>query len=238
MRVRTVLFLSALLAAPLLAGPDSPFDAAVRLFRSPAPGDRDQGSRIAGRELRRVLRPLLVAMKDADPEVRRRARESILALVPNHDRGEPEVQHQHNLRVQLAQAAAWQGVQLQLRRGGVVLQQPGLKLVNPQGKVLQELLRKEAARNVKGQVAQKALGVVGTFTNTKDGKKAFKVKSVAKDSQAAKAGVVAGDLIIAINGRPVHAQADFHAAIDPRRGWSGAQLMLVRGGAMLILRAP
>ncbi len=34
-------------------------------------------------ELRRMLAPLLKAMQDPDPEVRRRAREAILGLVPN-----------------------------------------------------------------------------------------------------------------------------------------------------------
>ena len=39
-------------------------------------------NRLAERELRKLLAPLLKAMKGDDPEVRRRARRSILSLVP------------------------------------------------------------------------------------------------------------------------------------------------------------
>ncbi len=54
----------------------------MALFRSPDAGTRAAGSQLAERELRRLLAPLLEALKDGDPEVRRRARRSILSLVP------------------------------------------------------------------------------------------------------------------------------------------------------------
>ncbi|MHC4958732.1 MAG: PDZ domain-containing protein [Planctomycetota bacterium] len=238
MRACVLLFLAALLAAPLLAGPDSPLVTAVRLFKSGAPGEREQGSRVADRELRKVLKPLLDAMKDADPEVRRRARQSILALVPYHDR-EPETKGERDARFVLAQAAAVQQVRVRLLPGKRLVA-PGWRPANvqkAQDAVLRELLRKNAADNVKGQVAQKALGLAGAFT--KVGKnKGFKVQAVTKGSPAAKAGVRAGDLVLALNGRALKTHADFRAAIDPRRGWSGAKLMLVRGAAALTIVVP
>jgi hypothetical protein len=239
MRACIVLFLAALLAAPLLAGPDSPLKTAVRMFQSPAPGDREQGSRVAERELRRLLKPLLDAMKHADPEVRRRARESILALVPCHDRA-PETKQERNLRFQLAQAAAAQQVRVRLVPGarvGWANNWQKADVQKAQDALVRELLRKNAEDHVKGQVAQKALGLTGTFTRVGN-KKSFKVQGVAKGSPAAKAGVRAGDLLLALNGRPLETHADFRAAVDPRRGWSGANLMLVRGAAALTLRVP
>ncbi len=71
-----------LLSVPLSAGDESSLEKAVELFKSPDAGQRAAGSQLADRELRKLLAPLLKAMEDDDPEVRRRARRSILSLVP------------------------------------------------------------------------------------------------------------------------------------------------------------
>jgi HEAT repeat protein len=71
-----------LLSVPLTAGDKPSLEKAVELFRSPDAGQRAAGSQLAERELRKLLAPLLKAMEDDDPEVRRRARRSILSLVP------------------------------------------------------------------------------------------------------------------------------------------------------------
>ena len=77
------------LCLPLQAGDPADLNTAVEMFRSPHPAVRAEGSKIADRELRKLLAPLLKAMEDPDPEVRRRVREAILGLVPHHGR-EPE----------------------------------------------------------------------------------------------------------------------------------------------------
>ncbi len=74
------------LCLPLQAGDPADLNTAVEMFRSPHPAVRAEGTKIADRELRKLLAPLLKAMEDPDPEVRRRVREAILALVPFHDR--------------------------------------------------------------------------------------------------------------------------------------------------------
>ncbi len=74
------------LCLPLQAGDPADLNTAVEMFRSPQPAVRAEGTKIADRELRKLLTPLLRAMKDPDPEVRRRVREAILGLVPHHGR--------------------------------------------------------------------------------------------------------------------------------------------------------
>ena len=79
-----------LLLAPLLsAGDRDVLEGAVELFRSDRPATRAEGSRLAVEEMRKLLAPVLKAMEDKDPEVRRRARRAILTLVPRALEEEP-----------------------------------------------------------------------------------------------------------------------------------------------------
>jgi len=82
-----------LLSVPLTAGDESSLEKAVELFRSPDAAKRAAGSQLAKRQLRRLLAPLLAAMKDDDPEVRRRARRSIVSLVPG-ETNEPQTEEE------------------------------------------------------------------------------------------------------------------------------------------------
>ncbi len=79
MRVLAVVLL---LSVPLAADEVSSLRSAVKLFRSQDAAQRTLGSQRVDRELRRLLAPLLEALRDEDPEVRRRARRAILSLVP------------------------------------------------------------------------------------------------------------------------------------------------------------
>jgi hypothetical protein len=72
-----------LLSVPLTAGDKSSLEKAVELFRSPDAEERWAGSQIAEREVRKFLAPLFRALKDHDPEVRRRARWALLSLTPD-----------------------------------------------------------------------------------------------------------------------------------------------------------
>ena len=57
------------LCLPLQAGDPQDLDRAVEMFRSPHPAVRVEGSKVADKELRKLLAPLLKAMEDPDPEV-------------------------------------------------------------------------------------------------------------------------------------------------------------------------
>ena len=82
-----------LLSVPLTAGDKSSLEKAVELFKSPDAGERAAGLQLAERELRKLLAPLLKAMEDDDPEVRRRARRSIVSLVPG-ETNEPQTEEE------------------------------------------------------------------------------------------------------------------------------------------------
>ena len=107
------------LCLPLQAGDPADLNSAVEMFRSPRPAVRAEGSRIADKELRRLLAPFMKALKDPDPEVRRRVNEAILALVPFHDR-EPETRKQRGNRLALAQAQALKVFRLGVLRQRIV----------------------------------------------------------------------------------------------------------------------
>ena len=66
-----------------VAGDAGPLDQALEKFKSRDPKVRDAGQREMDTELRRILAPILKALDHDDPEVRRRARKALLALVPN-----------------------------------------------------------------------------------------------------------------------------------------------------------
>jgi C-terminal processing protease CtpA/Prc len=91
-----------LLSVPLTAGDKSSLEKAVELFRSPDAGKREAGSQLAEREVRRLLAPLLKALKEDDPEVRRRARWVLLSLMPD---GTPESRETRDAAIQ--RRAAW-----------------------------------------------------------------------------------------------------------------------------------
>ncbi|MHC4164470.1 MAG: PDZ domain-containing protein [Planctomycetota bacterium] len=91
-----------LLSVPLTAGDKSSLEKAVELFRSPDAGKREAGSQLAEREVRRLLAPLFKALKEDDPEVRRRARWVLLSLVPD---GTPESRETRDAAIQ--RRAAW-----------------------------------------------------------------------------------------------------------------------------------
>ena len=61
----------------------SPLARAVELMRSDDPVQRDFGSRLAHDEIGKFLKPLYEAMKDLDPEVRRRARAALEGRYPD-----------------------------------------------------------------------------------------------------------------------------------------------------------
>ena len=77
-----VLLLAFLVCLPLAASEDPVLDRAVRNFRSDDADVREGASRLAHAHLQKVLAPLVAALEDPEPEVRRRARDAIRSLLP------------------------------------------------------------------------------------------------------------------------------------------------------------
>ena len=178
---------------------------------------RAEGSKIADRELRKLLAPLLKAMEDPDPEVRRRVREAILGLVPHHGR-EPEWEPG------LVNARAFIKWAKFVNKGQLIIQNKnnaamGIGILG----VIQN-------KNV-----QKAAKVVGKFGVTgklikivNAGFRGLRVNRVLKGSAAEQAGLLKGDTILSVNGTAFTFEV-FLKALDPRRGWSGVKLRVMRG---------
>jgi C-terminal processing protease CtpA/Prc len=229
------LVLLILLCLPLQAGEPPELAKAVEMFRSHDPTVRNEGSKLADRELRRLLAPLMKAMQDPDPEVRRRARESILQLVPYHER-EPETAQERANRLRQAQVAAIQKVRFRLGRLQV---QPGLQIQPAQQKALEALARarlmEKQAANAQGVKVLGKLGVTGNFQQVGQAR-GFRVASVRQDSSAQRSGLRVGDLIVSVNGTAFTDYDAFLKALDARRGWSGALLKLLRGVAVTEIR--
>ena len=207
-----------LFVLPLSAEGETALDRAIRMFSDRQGGVRQEGTRVAEKEVRRLLAPLIEAMKSPDAEVRRRAREAILSVVPHHDRGAaPKPQ----LRVN-----AWQ-------RGGRVVLLPPQKF---QFKVVPGKLRQNAVVIQQIHVVN-GLGLQGTFQNAL-GQARFTIQRVFPKSKAAQAGLRSGDVILSINKRPIQKNADFAVAIDRKKGWTGAVIHVIRGNRLISTKVP
>ncbi len=138
----------------VIAGDASPLEHAVQKFKSRNPQERDAAQRMVDAELKRMLAPLLKAMRDSDPEVRRRARESLLALIPN-----PPVQEEPQpvALINVAQAN--------------VQRQVALALLGRMGKLN---LRNEAARQLRLQTDKKAKQILAQLLLERDADKKAK----------------------------------------------------------------
>ena len=231
--MRALLVVLALFASyPLFAGDLDRLAQSVKLFKSQEVAERDAGSRIARQEIKRALAPLIEAMKDPDPEVRRRAREAILSFVPHHDRNEP------NPANQLAQVM---GNQVVIRFLPI---QGQLKAVQWNAKALKgfraQLIPRLQVQGVLPLLRHLAvakhtlagLGITGRFA-----RRGFVVDLVTKQGQAAKAGIRKGDIILKVNARAIRKLGDFAAAAR-KMGWKGATVQVLRGNRLVIHKIP
>ncbi len=199
---------------PLQAGDPADLNTAVEMFRSPHPAVRAEGSKIADRELRKLLAPLLKAMEDPDPEVRRRVREAILGLVPYHGR-EPEREPD------LVNFIKWAKF---VNKGQLIIQNKnnaamGIGIL---GVIQNKNVQKDA--KVVGK-----FGVTGKFIKVANAGRGLRVNRVLKRSAAEQAGLLKGDTILSVNGTAFTNYEALLKALDPRRGWSGVKLRVMRG---------
>ena len=210
------------LCLPLQAGDPADLNRAIEMFRSPRAAVRAEGSKLADKELRKLLAPLLEAMKDQDTEVRRRVREAILGLVPDHGR-EPEKKRN------LANVNRFVNVN-QLVGKWVFAPQLGLKL-KLQPAAVAGLLRPQ--HEVAAQMALMHLGLVGRFVAVPKRGTGFRVIKVVRNSAAAKVGLIAGDTILTINKQAVNSWQAFLKVMGKRRNFVGLTLKGLRGKGAL-----
>lgn len=195
-----------LLSVPLTAGDNPSLEKAVELFRSADAGKRAAGSQLAEHELRKLLAPLLKAMEDDDPEVRRRARRSIVSLVP-----EKEPQTLEDIRAALVELGAQQNQLLK-----ALALTPQAKLA---GRIQAELAQRTSRLLV-------AFGVSGT--QWVPGKPGFYVFGVRKGGPAERLGLRRGDVILRVNGKDVTTSRDFPAALGDKPDWSSITVTRLR----------
>ncbi|MHC4550863.1 MAG: PDZ domain-containing protein [Planctomycetota bacterium] len=209
-----------LLSVPLSAGDKSSLANAVALFKSPHAAQREAGSQLADRELRRLLAPLLEAMKDNDPEARRRARRSILSLVP----GEAEKDGKP-VTVSVIGLRGGVGGGFRGRRGF-----RALKLVQARPQALQPSQKQRADLTRKGTRLLDGLGIRWKTQWRAPLMPGFRVLDVQKESPATRMGLRTGDLIVRINGEEVARVHDVPRALGDKPDWSRITVTVLRNG--------
>jgi len=205
------------LCLPLQAGDPADLNSAVEMFRSPRPAVRAEGSRLADKELRKLLAPLLKAMKDQDPEVRRRVREAILGLVPNHGREPAKPQQGQRLFALGKVGLQFQWVNKNAMPAHLWIQLPGAL----------------GANDAVAQASVMRLGLIGKFVLLPKHGRCFRIDEVKPNSAAAKIGLIAGDTILTINKQAVNSWANFLKAIGKQKSFAGSTLKGLRGNASL-----
>ncbi len=246
------LVLALLVVVPSLAADETSLQKAVRLFHSTDVFMREQGSRTADGALRKLLAPLLQALEDKDPEVRRRARRAILGLVPGELEKEQKLAKQP--RQQAIWLARWQLQQVQPQRFPFAPAKRAWKLA-PANQVrvrakfalanqlrldlvgdLQRVMRREEAKSRKlihqfGLRTQQFNGIVAQKHSV-----GFQVVKVTQHSRAARLGLVKGDIVVRVNRTDVKTYKEFAAALGPQKGWDRLRLRILRRGGWLDLR--
>ena len=205
-------------------GDDKPFppearcflDAATKLMGDETECDRDLGSSLARQVVRARLEPLLIAMKDKNPEVRDRSRNVLLAMIPA---AEPtrapavsseesklvaralrcielalkqEKRPDHRKRLEFDHAV-WSG-KLAVLQARASTQAKLWKQVGLNRTPINNLLIKHLRAMTDGILKSVSDGIV--------------VQRVAQNSVASRLGLLSGDIILSVEGRPVRSIED------------------------------
>ncbi len=206
--------------AVALAGDALPLEEATKQWASESAEDRDAASRTVAIHLQRQLAPVLDALRSDDPEVRRRARSALEALLPPRP-PEPPAPEQAQGQVLVINNAG--GVARQLR---VVLNAQGQAvLVHDQGEQQQLMAKGITGMPVDDPVMREQLGLA-------EGR-GFAVTAMDARSDAGRLGIQARDILISIDGRPVKQWAEVLKGLVAR----SPEIKLLRRGKLVTLGA-
>ena len=230
-----VVVVGLLFSLTLSAGDREPFSDCIRQWRGAQQAEREAGSAHASRELRRILAPLLRAMEDEDPEVRRRARDAILALVPGELRKQQQVDSQAVQQIRLVNGQILQVQGGQLRAAARLMRnaqkaQAQLQRANWGNRKFwngQRIL--VAPRQPAADEVRKRLGVhARTARAARPYQGGVLVTRVEVGSRAAKLGLVANDVIVEVDGEAVKSPGELAALVAKRPDWSRASVTILR----------
>lgn len=209
------------LVAPLAAGE---LEDSVKRFRSDAADEREAGSVAAHRIVRAHLKPLLDAMRDPDPEVARRARATVLSLVPRQpSEPAPVVNPVGAGRVILVQGGGkGQVIRVNFGNGNlnVVMNGNAANGLNKFGALGHPLPDGLARRQLRVPAGR-----------------GFAVTGVTIRTAAKKLGLLTHDIVLRVNGKPVLTAAQFKAALGDEKTWAKSKLRVLRAGKVLDLPA-
>jgi PDZ domain len=204
--------------AVAFAGDPSPLEEATKRWASDSAEERDAASRFVATHVRRELAPLVAALQSGDPEVRRRARSALESLLPPRP-PEPPVQEEPVM--------AGQVIVLNNAGGGGVLQvrvnAKGRAVLVDAGEAEQLKAKGIAGMPVDDPVMREQLALA-------EGR-GFAVSSVEPRSDAECLGILANDILLSIDGRPVKQAADVVKALEAR----APGITLLRRGKLLTL---
>lgn len=217
------LYLALCISLPLLAGDRDPLAEAVEAFGSDHPARRDAGSLAVREVLRQRLAPLLEAMRSKDPEVSRRARESLESLLPRQPgRAEP------------AASEAEQVVVMGGNQGGAAVV---LRVVQANGRGQLRVIHGRAEANRPGPLA--GFGVEGEAVLDRTWRRhlrlaegrGFLIRNVVPDTAAARLGLREDDIVLRIDGAPVLTPEDVAGALGEEKGrWALRRFRVLRDG--------
>jgi len=232
-----------LIAGTVAAGENEKLEKAVEQFKSEHPARRDAASRAVDEELRKMLAPLLAALEDPDPEVRRRAQRAILGLVPGElEREEARLEELEKKGLVLRRKLQLRPVQVaQLKQGRFQVVQLGQFVrrfdkapwpawARVQGSALAIKLLMDFGIRVKAvpsraQVSGRTLPA------------GMRILEVRAGSKAEQRGLKKGDVITHVAGKPVPRDPEFLHATGQRPKWERLALTITRGTQTVNLKA-
>ncbi|MHC4974193.1 MAG: PDZ domain-containing protein [Planctomycetota bacterium] len=213
-----------LLLLPLSAGETDALARAVGGFKSDYAGEREAASQTVRKLLQAELAPLLAALESDDPEVKRRAREAIRSLLPGSKQEEaPEASaNAGNVIIGLGGNQQFRFVVKQGKGGQVVFLQGG---DDKQNKELQKYGLE--GRPITDTLVRRQLQLAAG--------RGFGVTKVLPGTAAARLGLQAHDVVLAIGGRPVKELKQVLKALGKKETWNGLEMRILRVGQVVKL---
>ncbi|MEE8104483.1 MAG: PDZ domain-containing protein [Planctomycetota bacterium] len=218
------LLLAVALTLPLLAADSPILVQVVSDFGSDDPDTRDRASRHVRSYLQAELAPLLAALEDSDPEVRRRAGNAILEMLPAGFH-EPEPKEEEPLS---AGAQIWINLARQNARGIV------LKVVPQKEETKREREASKLLREMRMSAEKVGDTLRAQLRLPKD--RGLIIASVDPVGRANKFGLRTHDVLVRVNGKPIGSKVDLLRVVGPKPDWAGMVVTVFREGGIVELR--